>query len=264
MSAAIALALTVALLLLEAPGGALAQGAGRGRRAGNNVLKRSKPTPADLDRSILVEWRDGSPQLQRVWSDDDAPVSAWEGVTVGAEGRVVKIELSGKDLTGDVPAALGGLTALEVLSLKDNQLTGVSKQLGKLTTLEVLDLSENQLTSVPEKLGELTALEVLRLHNNQLTSVPAEFGKLAALKTLSLSWNQLTSVPAELGKLTALKTEGIDADLLGMLDGCVVIAQRGLIRSLNVHVSASIAIHRYAQQAAQGFEKWGAPRNSII
>ena len=32
-----------------------------------------------------------------------------------------------------------------------------------------------------------------------------------------------------------------------------MIAQRGLIRSLNVHVSASIAIHRYAQQAAIGF-----------
>lgn len=47
--------------------------------------------------------------------------------------------------------------------------------------------------------------------------------------------------------------EGIDADVLGMLDGCVVIAQKGLIRSLNVHVSASLAIHRYSAQATAGF-----------
>jgi hypothetical protein len=74
---AAALALAVTLLLLEAPGRALAQGAGRG--GGNkNVLKRSKPTPAALDQSILLEWRASSPPLQRVWSDEDAPVSAWK------------------------------------------------------------------------------------------------------------------------------------------------------------------------------------------
>jgi len=101
LSAAAAIALTVTLLLLEAPGGALAQDAtaGRGRGNNNNVLnKRSKPTPADLDRSILLEWRASSPQLQRVWSDENAPVSAWEGVTVGAAGRVVKLELQSKQL----------------------------------------------------------------------------------------------------------------------------------------------------------------------
>jgi len=125
-SAATALALTVTVLLLEPPGRALAQGAARG---GDNVLKRSKPTtPADLDRSILLEWREGSPQLQEVWNDTNAPMYVWEGVTVGAEGRVVTIHLPSEDLqanwwlllrgqyhgsflTGSVPAALGqGLT----------------------------------------------------------------------------------------------------------------------------------------------------------
>jgi Leucine-rich repeat (LRR) protein len=146
MSAGAALALTVTLLLLVAPGGALAQGAGRGR--GKNVLKRSKPTPADLDRSILLEWREGSPQLLQVWSDENAPVSAWEGVTVGAERRVVKIKLESKGLTGVVPPALGGLTALTVLDLHANELTG----------------------SLPAALGNLNALKRLRLELNQLTA----------------------------------------------------------------------------------------------
>jgi tRNA guanosine-2'-O-methyltransferase len=55
-------------------------------------------------------------------------------------------------------------------------------------------------------------------------------------------------------KKTALvlgrEREGVDADLLSLLDECVVIKQVGLIRSLNVHVSASIAIHAYAAQHA--------------
>ena len=41
--------------------------------------------------------------------------------------------------------------------------------------------------------------------------------------------------------------EGIDADVLSVLDQCVVIEQKGMIRSLNVHVSASVAIAAYAR-----------------
>jgi hypothetical protein len=115
LSAAAALALAVTLLLLEAPGGALAQDAGADRGRGNsNNVKKSKPTPADLDRSILLEWRASSPQLQQVWSDESAPVSAWEGITVGAAGRVVEIDLQSHGLTGVVPAALGAHRAGDV------------------------------------------------------------------------------------------------------------------------------------------------------
>ena len=186
LSAAAATALTVTLLLLlEAPGGALAHdaGVGRGPRGNNdtdNVLKKSKPTAADLDRSILLEWRASSPRLQQVWSDENAPVSAWEGVTVGAAGRVVKIEIESKDLTG-VPAALGRLSALTRLSLGGNQLTSVPAELGNLAKLKTLLLAHNRLTSVPASLGNLAALEVLDLLVNELTSVPKELGNLAKL-----------------------------------------------------------------------------------
>jgi len=42
--------------------------------------------------------------------------------------------------------------------------------------------------------------------------------------------------------------EGIDAELLPLLDGCVEIPQTGQIRSLNVHVSGSLAIWEYTRQ----------------
>jgi Leucine-rich repeat (LRR) protein len=81
-----------------------------------------------------------------------------------------------KGLTGVVPAALGGLTALTGLDLTGNQLTGMPAELGNLVELDNLYLGENELTSVPAALGGLTALTLLSLDRNQLTSVPAELG----------------------------------------------------------------------------------------
>jgi Leucine-rich repeat (LRR) protein len=95
-------------------------------------------------------------------------------------GRVVMIQLQNSDLTGDVPEAFGGLTALTRLELSGNKLTSVPAELGGLTALKTLYLSGNQLTSVPAELGALTALTRLDLDGNQLTSVPAELGALTA------------------------------------------------------------------------------------
>lgn len=42
--------------------------------------------------------------------------------------------------------------------------------------------------------------------------------------------------------------EGIPANLLQMLDVCVEIPQQGVIRSLNVHVSAALLVWEYTRQ----------------
>ena len=42
--------------------------------------------------------------------------------------------------------------------------------------------------------------------------------------------------------------EGIPVDIINLLDICVEIPQLGVIRSLNVHVSAAIAIWEYSKQ----------------
>jgi hypothetical protein len=131
---------------------------------------------ADLDRSILLEWRATSPKLQRLWRDANAPLSAWKGVTVGgAKGRVVKLSLSQRKLTS-VPASIGNLAALTRLSFRWNKLASVPAELGRLKRLERLKLEFNELTSVPGKLGNLAALKVLDLFSNKLTSVPLQFG----------------------------------------------------------------------------------------
>ena len=53
--------------------------------------------------------------------------------------------------------------------------------------------------------------------------------------------------PRKTALVLGREREGIDADVLSVLDTCVVIVQKGLIRSLNVHVSASVAIAAYAR-----------------
>lgn len=45
--------------------------------------------------------------------------------------------------------------------------------------------------------------------------------------------------------------EGIPVDLIQLLDMCIEIPQRGLIRSLNVHVSGAILIWEYSKQHHQ-------------
>ena len=139
---------------------------------------RQRRLSAESDVKALCVWRAQCPELRAMW-DESGPVTAWRGVTFGEAGgahagRVVKILLMGKGLTGDVPAALGGLTALTQLDLDMNRLTSVPEELGGLTALTELVLSENRLTSVPEELGRLTALTTLDLDGNRLTSVPEE------------------------------------------------------------------------------------------
>ena len=112
-------------------------------------------------------------------------------------------------MTGPIPAELGNLSNLQLLSLWGNQLTGtIPPELARLTNLNQLDLSHNQLTGpVPAWLGGLANLEQLSLAHNQLSgAIPTELGSLAKLKGLRLSENQLTGqIPTELGSLSNLE-----------------------------------------------------------
>ena len=95
-------------------------------------------------------------------------MTEWAGVTFGEAGgahagRVVEIWLEDEGLTGEMPAALGGLTALTMLDLSGNQLTGeVPGKLWGLTTLTVLDLGEA--VQVEPMKSKLRAPETKRLN----------------------------------------------------------------------------------------------------
>ena len=75
------------------------------------------------------------------------PTAHWTGVTLNAQGQVKGLAVAGVGLRGQVPAALGQLTALESLDLAANLLYGpLPRELGQLSLLQTLQLGGNAWT----------------------------------------------------------------------------------------------------------------------
>ena len=167
--------------------------------------------------------------------DSELDIAEWDGIDIsGSPPRVLSLDLSDSQLTGEIPEQLSQLTHLESLDLSSNQLAGeIPAELGQLTQLESLDVSYNQLTGeIPAELGQLTQLESLNLYINQLTGeIPVWLEGLSQLQALHLNNNQLTGgipvgleglsrlsrlhlntneltgeIPAELGRLSQLRS----------------------------------------------------------
>ena len=129
----------------------------------------------------------------------DAALGEWEGVTVDAEGRVIKLYLYENNLAGPLPSEIQQLSALQDLDLGDNKLTGpILAELGQLVELTALSLDANQLSGpIPKELGQLGELQSLYLHMNQLTGpIPVELRQLGELEFLDLQNNQLSGQKA--------------------------------------------------------------------
>ena len=154
------------------------------------------PTAA-TDRAALVALYDTTGGAN--WTDNtnwrgNSSIGEWYGVTTNDDGRVTELRLQQNNLSGQIPAALGNLSNLEVLLLWDNEITGpVPTWLSGLTSLEVLGLGGNQLMGpIPSELGNLQNLRQMSLRENQLTGlIPSELGDLQNLTYLSLRENQL-------------------------------------------------------------------------
>ena len=115
------------------------------------------------DRAALVALYDATDGPNWITSTNwktTEPLSAWHGVTTDADGRVTRLVLNFNQLTGPIPAELGGLTNLQWLHLHDNQLGTIPVELGDLTNLQQLWLHRNELTGeIPVELGDLTNLQ---------------------------------------------------------------------------------------------------------
>ena len=100
----------------------------------------------------------------------DFPIAHWEGVLM-RNGRVVRLNLAGAGLRGEIPAEIAGLTALEALDLGDNGLTGeIPPEVWGLSSLVELRLNGNGLTGdVTVGIANLTNLRVLVLAETGLT-----------------------------------------------------------------------------------------------
>ena len=178
------------------------------------------PTGAERTAlEALYDATDGAHWMDSThWKTDDGD---WYGVTTNSSGNVTDLVLSFNELSGTIPAAVGGLTNLEQLDLSFNKkLSGpIPTELGNLTNLEQLALSNNALSGpIPTELGNLTQLIRLYLSNNALSGpIPTTLGNLSNLTQLNLINNKLSGpIPTTLGNLTNLAGLGLsDNDLSG-------------------------------------------------
>ncbi|WP_334971728.1 COR domain-containing protein [Nostoc sp.] len=133
-----------------------------------------------------------------------------EKIREAKEKQLKKLDLSNslsindKKILKEIPDEVFELEWLEVLDLKNNQLTTLPEAITRLKKLTTLNLSLNQLTTLPEAITRLEKLTTLNLNLNQLTTLPEAIARLEQLTTLNLSFNQLTTLPEAITRLEKL------------------------------------------------------------
>nr|XP_009398899.1 PREDICTED: LRR receptor-like serine/threonine-protein kinase GSO2 [Musa acuminata subsp. malaccensis] len=125
------------------------------------------------------------------------------------------LDLSGTNISGQLPEWLLQLRKLKVLNLGWNLISGpIPLSLGQLASLQELYLGVNQLNeTIPESVGRLSQLVTLDLQHNNLEGVMSEahFGNLTELKYLCLSSNSL-ALKVESNWLPPFRLESLQMD----------------------------------------------------
>ncbi|XVF73414.1 hypothetical protein PTKIN_Ptkin12aG0200000 [Pterospermum kingtungense] len=169
----------------------------------------SPPTERELLLQIKTSL-DPQNRFLSSWTPHSDPCSSasFDGVACNEEGDVANISLQGKGLSGQIPAALGGLKSLTGLYLHFNALSGeIPKEIATLSQLSDLYLNVNNLSGeIPPQIGNMTNLQVLQLCYNRLSGgIPTQLGSIPKLTVLALQCNGLTgAIPASLGDLQML------------------------------------------------------------
>lgn len=90
-------------------------------RFAKKQIRSPKIDPRELDRKKLRELLDRSDSVD--W-DERSDTSGWSGVSFDAEDRILGLNVDNRNLSGELPAALGEISKLEYLHATSNLFTG--------------------------------------------------------------------------------------------------------------------------------------------
>ena len=123
----------------------------------------------------MIKWDSYSKNRAKNWDQDQVPLSAWENVTVNAEGRVIGLDLG----------------SILDPSPRDGQPFVKWNEVLKLAALEELSLENtSRIGELPPGLGNLVNLRVLNLRANEFSGMlPVELKNLVNLETFLISGN---------------------------------------------------------------------------
>ncbi|XP_071740433.1 pollen receptor-like kinase 4 [Rutidosis leptorrhynchoides] len=145
----------------------------------------------DDERNALLALKDGfnNAFLDKNWQSENC--YDWYGLR--CNGNVIGITLENLNITGEIKVdALYNLTALSVLSFKNNVIFGQLMDFSKNVDLTQLDLSSNSFSGpISPSLVELNFLWSLQLQENELNGSIPPFDQ-SSLKELNVSDNNLS------------------------------------------------------------------------
>ncbi|PWA63261.1 leucine-rich repeat transmembrane protein kinase family protein [Artemisia annua] len=202
-------------------------------------LVSAKVAEVNNEASILLSIKahliDPLDQLKdwKISQEDNAHCN-WTGIVCNSVGRVEKLDLSKRNISGRVSDDIQRLSSLTMINICCNGFTSsLPKSFSNLTLLETLDVSQNYFVDafprglgmalgltllnassnnfsgdIPEDLGNNTVLETLDFRGNYfIGSIPVSFRNLKKLTFLGLSGNNLTGpIPKEIGELSSLES----------------------------------------------------------
>ncbi|KAH0991802.1 hypothetical protein GBA52_003285 [Prunus armeniaca] len=129
------------------------------------------------DLNVLNALRFMSAESLSVDEGDPCVPTHWDWVNCSSTTplRITKIDLSGKNVKGEIPLELNNMQELIELWLDGNYLTGPFPDISNLINLKILHLENNKLTGpLPSYLGSLPSLQELYIQNNSFSGeIPA-------------------------------------------------------------------------------------------
>ncbi|XXG89909.1 hypothetical protein AAC387_Pa12g1800 [Persea americana] len=147
------------------------------------------------DKLALLDFIENLPHGRSLnWNENYPVCNNWTGIVCSDDlARIVAIHLPGVGLHGQIPPnTLGRLSALQILSLRSNGLTGqFPLEITRIKTLTVLYLQFNNFSGpLPSDLSVWKNLTVLDLSFNSFNgSIPASISNLTLLTSLNLANN---------------------------------------------------------------------------
>ncbi|KAF4122753.1 Leucine-rich repeat (LRR) protein [Geosmithia morbida] len=134
--------------------------------------------------------------------------------------HMTSLNLTSNRLSNGSIDIISQMTSLRDLKLAKNKFSGpLNPDLTKLASLEILDLRENDVSALPPNMGDMPRLRVLNLNENSLESLPfAELARLP-LTDLQVRKNKLSGTLIEdpIGALAQLQTLDVSANRLTSL-----------------------------------------------
>ncbi|XP_057823527.2 uncharacterized protein LOC131035817 [Cryptomeria japonica] len=120
---------------------------------------------------------------------------------IGQLQQLTVLNFMWNKISGTIPKAIGNITTLKLLSLRNCGLLGSIPDFSSIPALLVLDLSHNNLTGkIPSSALSMNITTIDLSHNNLNGSIPKSFAALPQLQRLSLENNQLSgAVPDGIG-----------------------------------------------------------------